>query len=87
MFSLLAGITIAIVVVILLLSKWSQSLEREVKERTKQLDASNLHLEDAKQRLEVHNKMQQEFINVAAHELRTTIQPILRTYPKSPAAL
>ena len=27
--------------------------------------------------LQVHNKMQQEFINIAAHELRTPIQPIL----------
>ena len=77
MFSLLAGITVAVAIVILLLSKWSQSLEREVKERTKQLDESNLHLEDVKQKLEVHNKAQQEFINVAAHELRTPIQPIL----------
>ena len=25
----------------------------------------------------IHDKMQQEFINVAAHELRTPIQPIL----------
>jgi two-component system sensor histidine kinase VicK len=30
-------------------------------------------------RLKHHDKMQQEFINVAAHELRTPIQPILST--------
>ena len=30
-------------------------------------------------RLKLHDKMQQEFINVAAHELRTPIQPILST--------
>ena len=29
------------------------------------------------EQLQVHNKMQQEFINIAAHELRTPIQPIL----------
>jgi signal transduction histidine kinase len=29
------------------------------------------------EQLKVHDKMQQEFINVAAHELRTPIQPIL----------
>jgi two-component system, OmpR family, sensor histidine kinase VicK len=29
------------------------------------------------QQLKIHDKMQQEFINVAAHELRTPIQPIL----------
>jgi two-component system sensor histidine kinase VicK len=31
----------------------------------------------ANERLTLHDKMQQEFINVAAHELRTPIQPIL----------
>jgi signal transduction histidine kinase len=29
------------------------------------------------EQLKIHDKMQQEFINVAAHELRTPIQPIL----------
>ena len=29
------------------------------------------------EQLQVHNKMQQEFINIAAHELRTPIQPML----------
>ena len=29
------------------------------------------------EQLKVHNKMQKEFINIAAHELRTPIQPIL----------
>ena len=29
------------------------------------------------EQLQVHNKMQQEFINIGAHELRTPIQPIL----------
>ena len=32
---------------------------------------------DLYQQLKVHDKMQKEFINVAAHELRTPIQPIL----------
>ncbi|MFZ0514385.1 MAG: HAMP domain-containing sensor histidine kinase, partial [Candidatus Nitrosopolaris sp.] len=31
----------------------------------------------ANERLKIHDKMQQEFINVAAHELRTPMQPIL----------
>ena len=34
---------------------------------------------EANERLKLHDKMQQEFINVAAHELRTPIQPILST--------
>jgi phospho-acceptor domain-containing protein len=29
------------------------------------------------EQLKVHDKMQKEFINIAAHELRTPIQPIL----------
>ncbi|MGC2575512.1 MAG: ATP-binding protein, partial [Candidatus Nitrosopolaris sp.] len=36
-------------------------------------------VKEANKRLEHHDKMQQEFINVAAHELRTPIQPILST--------
>ena len=38
---------------------------------------SNKKLESANKRLEVHDKMQKDFINIAAHELRTPIQPIL----------
>ncbi len=34
-------------------------------------------LADANEQLKVHDKMQREFINIAAHELRTPIQPIL----------
>ena len=34
-------------------------------------------LKEAHEQLKTHDKMQEEFINVAAHELRTPIQPIL----------
>ena len=34
-------------------------------------------LKEANEQLKGHDKMQKEFINVAAHELRTPIQPIL----------
>jgi two-component system, OmpR family, sensor histidine kinase VicK len=34
-------------------------------------------LEESNKQLKVHDKMQKEFINIAAHELRTPIQPIL----------
>ncbi|MFZ0224682.1 MAG: HAMP domain-containing sensor histidine kinase, partial [Candidatus Nitrosopolaris sp.] len=34
---------------------------------------------EANEHLKLHDKMQKEFINVAAHELRTPIQPILST--------
>ena len=42
-----------------------------------QLEESNKRLELVNQQLKVHDKMQKEFINIAAHELRTPIQPIL----------
>jgi len=83
-FSLLAGITAAVVILIVFLIKWNSSLDREVKRRTKELDESNKQLvlankklESANEQLKVHDNMQNEFINIAAHELRTPIQPIL----------
>jgi two-component system sensor histidine kinase VicK len=52
---------------------WTQSqLYEHVLEMVKELASAN-------ERLKIHNKMQQEFINIAAHELRTPIQPILGT--------
>jgi signal transduction histidine kinase len=69
-FPLLAGITAAVVVLIIFLLKWNASLNNEVKRRTKDLESAN-------EQLKVHDNMQREFINVAAHELRTYIQPIL----------
>lgn len=41
------------------------------------LGQSNEKLAAANERLEVHDKMQSEFINIAAHELRSPIQPLL----------
>jgi signal transduction histidine kinase len=69
-FPLLAGITAAVVVLIIFLLKWNASLNNEVKRRTRDLESAN-------EQLKVHDNMQREFINVAAHELRTYIQPIL----------
>ena len=42
-----------------------------------QLRDSKERLEMLNKQLESHNIIQQEFINIAAHELRTPIQPIL----------
>ncbi len=41
------------------------------------LKESNEQLEQANEQLKTQDKMQKEFINIAAHELRTPIQPIL----------
>jgi signal transduction histidine kinase len=46
-------------------------------ESNKQLQASNTLLSEANEQLKVHDKMQKEFINIAAHELRTPTQAIL----------
>ena len=84
MFSLVAGITAAIMMLTIFLIRWNSILDKEVKTRTKELEESNKHisltnmkLETANEQLKVHDNMQKEFINIAAHELRTPIQPIL----------
>ena len=77
MLSLLAGVTAAVAMLIVFLMKWNTNLNNEVKRRTRELDKSNKQLSEANQQLKIHDKMQREFINVAAHELRTPVQPIL----------
>ena len=76
-FALLAIITVAVVIFSLFLFKWNSSLNAEVKRRTRELNESNRYLSEANERLKVHDKMQKEFINIAAHELRTPIMPIM----------
>ncbi|MEW6604599.1 MAG: sensor histidine kinase [Thermoproteota archaeon] len=50
--------------------RWNKELERIIAQRTAELRQAN-------ERLTVNDKLQKEFINIAAHELRTPIQPIL----------
>jgi signal transduction histidine kinase len=61
--------SVAFIIAFLIFS-WNKRLETLVNTRTAQLASAN-------EQLKIHDKMQQEFINVAAHELRTPIQPIL----------
>jgi two-component system, OmpR family, sensor histidine kinase VicK len=57
---------------------WKQTeLYEQVKDARDSLAQSNKQLEEANEQLKIHDKMQKEFINVAAHELRTPIQPII----------
>jgi signal transduction histidine kinase len=76
-FSLLAIVTAAAGIFMVFLINWNSILDKEVKRRTRELNESNKQLSDANLQLKVHDKMQSEFINVAAHELRTPIMPIL----------
>ncbi|HZD33821.1 MAG TPA: ATP-binding protein, partial [Nitrososphaeraceae archaeon] len=62
------GITAVIVAVIVL--SWNTRLDKTVKARTSELEIRN-------EQLKQNDKTQKEFINIAAHELRTPIQPIL----------
>ena len=75
------SVTVGIIYLIL---SWNRKLEREVNTRTSEVKNTNISLmesnrllEQANERLKVHDKMQKEFINIAAHELRTPIMPIL----------
>jgi signal transduction histidine kinase len=75
--------TIAVGMAFLILS-WNRRLQAAVGIRTLELRRandslieSNKLLASANEQLKVHDRMQNEFINVAAHELRTPIMPIL----------
>lgn len=78
---IIGAIAIGIAFVIL---SWNKRLKTSVMNRTLELKRandslieSNRLLEAANEQLKVHDRMQKEFINVAAHELRTPIMPIL----------
>ncbi len=77
LFSLFAATLAGVIVLMIFLIKWNNSLKNEVTRRTKELHDSNKQLTEANNQLERNNKLQKEFINIAAHELRTPIQPIL----------
>ena len=74
---LLAGPTGASAILIIFLVLWNSSLGKEVKKRTKELQESNRLLGATNEQLRERDRMQNEFINIAAHEMRTPIQPIL----------
>jgi signal transduction histidine kinase len=71
-FSMFIVIMIGLVAfgIALLVLLWNKRLEFTVNTRTAELRSAN-------EQLKVHAKMQKEFINIAAHELRTPIQPVL----------
>jgi signal transduction histidine kinase len=55
----------------------NRNLEKLVQSKTKELQEANQQLALANRQLETRDRMQKEFINIAAHELRTPIVPIL----------
>jgi signal transduction histidine kinase len=75
-FLLLAIGGVAVLMSIWILS-WNSRLHAVVKEKTRNLEETLESLERANERLLEQGKIQKEFINIAAHELRTPIQPLL----------
>ena len=83
-FSLIFGLSFAVLILIIFLIKWNNTLNIEVRKRTKELQESNIQLSLSNQEialaneeLKVHDKMQKEFINIASHEIKTPLQAIL----------
>lgn len=82
-FSILAGTSVSVIILAVFVNR-TVNLDREVRKRTSELEASNrlvvaqkAELEKANEDLKKLDKMKDEFLNIAAHELRTPITPIL----------
>jgi signal transduction histidine kinase len=70
----IGAVTVSIAYLILI---WNRRLSGVVKSKTAELEESNNSLREAVEELKVHDRMQREFINIAAHELRTPTQVII----------
>lgn len=75
----LIGVSIAVLIL-----SWNKKLEKAVRERTTELEKANVSLGESNrllagtnEQLQDHDRIQKEFIDIAAHELRTPILPIL----------
>ena len=75
-FSVIFAIALISIIVAIILLRWNRILKNMVDQKTFQLRDSIEKLEKANEDLKSHDKMQKEFINIAAHELRTPTQAI-----------
>jgi signal transduction histidine kinase len=56
---------------------WNKELESIINSRTLELKKANNYLISINEQLKIHDKMQNEFINIASHEMKTPTQSIL----------
>lgn len=75
--TILALIVAIALAIFLTIMSWNRSLKRAVNTRTQELNKAVNELAQANEQLKTHDRIQRDFINIAAHELRTPIQPIL----------
>lgn len=68
--ALIIIVAAAALVAVVVIFGWNKRLEKTVRERTSELSSAN-------EQLMSHDRLQREFINIAAHELRTPVQPLL----------
>ncbi|HEV8405242.1 MAG TPA: sensor histidine kinase [Nitrososphaera sp.] len=73
----IVGIIAAAAIASFTLLSWNKKLQSLVKKRTLELEAKTQTLNEANEKLINADKMQKEFINIAAHELRTPTQAIM----------
>ena len=74
--------------VAIILGLFNKNLRKMVEEQTTSLKNAISSLEKSNEQLKIHDKMQQEFLNITAHELRTPTQSIIgyvemiKTFPE-----
>ena len=75
-FSIIALIAAIAMIMAVVLLRWNKILKGRVTKKTSQLRQTVDKLSKANEELKMHDKMQKEFLNIAAHELRTPTQGI-----------